>query len=206
MAAMTINLSNPEYLTSAVKPSGYPPPGPPEIAFAGRSNVGKSSLINSLVKRKKLVKVSSTPGRTQMINFFSLDNDRLRLVDLPGYGFAKVPLKVKAGWQSMVETFLTGRETLAGVVVILDIRREPSADDLMLLDFLATHMVPAVVVITKADKLSNNQRASRLAKLRPKIKLYDPDFVAYSSLNSMGRPELLKRLEDLLPAVDGETL
>jgi GTP-binding protein len=206
MTFMTINLSNPEYLTSAVKPSGYPPAGPPEIAFAGRSNVGKSSLINSLVRRKKLVKVSSTPGRTQMINFFSLAGDALRMVDLPGYGFAKVPLKVKAGWQSMVEAYLVGRETLAGVVVILDIRREPSADDLMLLDFLNAHMVPAVVVVTKADKLSNNQRASRLAKLRPKIKLYDPDFVAYSSLNSMGRPELLKRLEALLPAVDGETL
>jgi GTP-binding protein len=205
MAFMAINLSNPEYLTSAVKPSGYPPAGPPEIAFAGRSNVGKSSLINSLVRRKKLVKVSSTPGRTQMINFFSLAGDSLRLVDLPGYGFAKVPLKVKAGWQQMVEAYLTGRETLAGVVVILDIRREPSVDDLMLLDFLAAHMVPAVVVVTKADKLSNNKRASRLAKLKPKLKLYDPDFVAYSSLNSMGRPELLKRLEDLLPFADGET-
>jgi GTP-binding protein len=200
MAVMTLNLSNPEYLTSAVKPSGYPPPGPPEIAFAGKSNVGKSSLINSLVKRKKLVKISSTPGRTQMINFFSIAGDNLRLVDLPGYGFAKVPMKVKAGWQQMVEAYLTSRETLAGVVVILDIRREPSADDQMLLDFLAVKRVPAVIVVTKADKLSNNKRAARLAKLRPKLKTYDPDFVAYSSLNSMGRPQLLERLEYLLPA------
>lgn len=205
MAGMTLNLSNPEYLTSAVKPSGYPPPGPPEIAFAGRSNVGKSSLINSLVRRKKLVKVSSTPGRTQMINFFSMAGDILRLVDLPGYGFAKVPLKVKAGWQKMVEAYLTDRETLAGVVVILDIRREPSPDDQMLLDFLAALRMPAVIVVTKADKLSNNKRAARLAKLRPKLKVYDPDFVAYSALNSLGRPELMKRLEDLLPSTDGET-
>jgi GTP-binding protein len=204
MAAMTLNLSNPEYLTSAVKPSGYPPPGPPEIAFAGKSNVGKSSLINSLVKRKKLVKVSSTPGRTQMINFFSVAGDNLRLVDLPGYGFAKVPLKVKASWQKMVEAYLTSRETLAGVVVILDIRREPSTDDQMLLDFLAAHQVPSVVVVTKADKLSNNKRNSRLAKLKPKIKIYDPDFVPYSSLNSMGRPQLMQRLDDLLPAAEEE--
>ncbi len=204
MASMNLNLSNPEYLTSAVKPSGYPPPGPPEIAFAGKSNVGKSSLINSLVRRKKLVKVSSTPGRTQMINFFSLADDNLRMVDLPGYGFAKVPLKVKAGWQKMVEAYLTSRETLAGVVVIMDIRREPSADDQMLLDFLAAHRVPAVIVVTKADKLSNNKRASRLAKLRPKLKIYDPDFVAYSALNSMGRPELMKRLGDLLPDTEDQ--
>lgn len=206
MAVMTLNLNNPVYLTSAVKPSGYPPAGPPEIAFAGRSNVGKSSLINSLVKRKKLVKVSSTPGRTQLINFFSLDEDRLRLVDLPGYGFAKVPVKVKAGWRQMVEAYLTGRKTLAGVVVILDIRREPSADDQMLLDFLNANRVPAVVVVTKADKLSNNQRASRLAKLKPQLKAYDPAFVAYSSQTGLGRAELLKRLEELLPSTDGETL
>ncbi len=205
MTLMKLNLANPEFITSAVKPSSYPPAGPPEIAFAGRSNVGKSSLINSLVRRKKLVKVSSTPGRTQLINFFSLDQDRVRLVDLPGYGFAKVPVKVKASWRQMVEAYLTGRETLAAVVVILDIRREPSADDLMLLDFLAAHQVPAVIVVTKADKLSNNQRASRLSKLRPKLKAYDPDFVAYSALNSLGRPEFIKRLESLLPAGADET-
>lgn len=206
MALMELNLSNPEFLISAVKPSGYPPAGPPEIAFAGRSNVGKSSLINSLVRRKKLVKVSSTPGRTQLINFFSLADDKVRLIDLPGYGFAKVPLKVKASWQKMVEAYLASRETLVGVVVILDIRREPSPDDHMLLDFLAVHQVPAVIVVTKADKLSNNQRASRLAKLRPTLKVYDPDFVAYSSLNSLGRPQLIQRLVDLLPSTDGETL
>ncbi len=197
---MALNLSNPQFITSAVKPSGYPPPGPPEIAFAGRSNVGKSSLINALVRRRKLVKVSSTPGRTQLINFFSVAGDRLRLVDLPGYGFAKVPRKVKAGWQRMVESYLTGRPTLAGVVVILDIRREPTADDRMLLDFLAAHRLPAVIVVTKADKLSNNQRASRLAKLRPALKAFDPEFVAFSAVSGLGRAQLLKRLEELLPA------
>jgi len=195
---MKLDLANPRFLVSAVKPSGYPPAGPPEIAFAGRSNVGKSSLINALVRRKKLVKVSSTPGRTQLINFFSLADDKARLVDLPGYGFAKVPAKVKAGWRQMVEAYLTGRPSLKGVVVILDIRREPTGEDLMLLDFLAAHGLPAVIAVTKADKLSNNQRASRLAKLKPRLAGFDPAFVAFSAMSGLGRPELIKRLESLL--------
>ncbi len=185
------------FLTAAVSTGGYPPPGPPEIAFAGRSNVGKSSLLNALVGRRRLARVSSRPGRTQQINFFSLNRDALRLVDLPGYGFARVPRAVKAGWRKMVEDYLLGRDTLAGVVVILDIRRQPSQEDLMLLDFLRSYQVPVVIAVTKADKLSNNQRASRLARLRPILAPYDPDYIPFSAPKRQGRDRLWQRLGEL---------
>ena len=119
-----MHIKSAEFVTSAVKPSHYPPAALPEIAFAGRSNVGKSSLINTLVNRKKLVKTSSTPGRTQLINFFDI-NSHMVFVDLPGYGYAKVPAFVKKTWGPMIETYLSTRETLAGIVLIMDIRRIP---------------------------------------------------------------------------------
>lgn len=194
---MSLVIKNAEFLTAAVKAEGYPPAGPPEIAFAGRSNVGKSSLINSLVRRRRLVRVSSQPGRTQQINFFSLNDDELRLVDLPGYGFAKVPLSVKATWRKMVETYLSTRPTLKGVVVILDIRREPTVDDFMLLDYLSAHNRPIILAITKADKLSRNQQAKRLAKLKPTLAAYDPQPTPASAVTGLGRDVLLQRLADL---------
>lgn len=194
---MTLVIKKVEFLTAAVNPRGYPPPGPPEIAFAGRSNVGKSSLINSLVRRKKLVRVSSRPGRTQQINFFSMNDDALRLVDLPGYGFAKVPKSVKAGWRRMVEDYLSGRQELKAVVVILDIRRDPGAEDLMLMDYLKALGVPVVIAVTKADKLSGNKRTSRLAKLRPLLAPYDPEPVPVSAVSGLGRERLWQRLMEL---------
>jgi GTP-binding protein len=183
-----------QFLTAAVRPSSYPPLGPPEVAFAGRSNVGKSSLINALLRRKKLVRVSSRPGCTQQINFFSLGGDQARLVDLPGYGFAKVPLSVKAGWRHMIESYLTGRPTLRGVVVILDLRREPSAEDLMLLEWLKSLGLAVVLALTKSDKLSRNQAAGRLAKLRPVLSPFDPQPVLFSAQSGQGREELWARL------------
>jgi GTP-binding protein len=146
-----------QFMTSAVKPAHYPPLGPPEVAFAGRSNVGKSSMLRTLLARKKMVRISSRPGCTQQINFFSLNQEAIRLVDLPGYGFAQVPLAVKAEWGQMIEGYLTGRAALKAVVVILDIRREPSGDDLALLNWLQSHAIPIVVAVTKVDKLSRNQ-------------------------------------------------
>jgi len=113
-----------EFVTSAVKPAQYPPADMPEIAFAGRSNVGKSSLINSLVNRKRLVKISTTPGRTQLVNFFAI-NRAVTFVDLPGYGYARVPLPIKKTWGPMVETYLKDRENLKGVVLLMDMRRMP---------------------------------------------------------------------------------
>lgn len=200
---MSIIIKKIEFITSAVNQKGYPPPGPLEIAFAGRSNVGKSSLLNTLVGRKKLARVSSRPGRTQQINFFDLNEGELGLVDLPGYGFAKVPLKVKAGWRKMVEDYLVERPTLGGVVVILDIRREPTGDDLMLLDFLASYDIPTIIAVTKADKLSGNKRRARLDKLRPVLSEYDPDFIPFSAPKRMGQEKLWDRLEKLeLPELE----
>lgn len=193
---MTIPIGHAEFITTAANPGGYPPPGPPEVAFAGRSNVGKSSLINTLTRRKKLVRVSGTPGRTQHINFFNIHQDALRLVDLPGYGYAKVPKAIKAAWKPMVEAYLGGRETLAGVVVILDIRREPTADDLMLLDWLKGLQIPSLVAITKADKLSKNKQTSRLAKLRPVLAPFDSSPTLFSASTRLGREQLWARICD----------
>lgn len=187
-------VSEAEFITSAVKPAQYPPAAPPEVAFAGRSNVGKSSLINCLLARKKLVRVSSTPGRTQLINFFALAGDLLRFVDLPGYGFAKVPAKVKAAWRPMIEAYVAHRETLKAVVVILDVRREPSPDDRMLLDWLKALDAPIIIAVTKADKLSKNQAASRRAKLRKVLGPYDDQPVLCSATTGQGRPELWQRI------------
>ena len=191
---MSFLLKSSEFLTAAVRPPGYPPPGPPELAFAGRSNVGKSSLINKLLGRKKLVRVSSTPGRTQEINFFALNGDEIRFVDLPGYGFAKVSKKVRAGWRAMVESYLAGRETLRGVVVILDIRREPKDEDLMLLDYLKAHGIPIIIAVTKADKLSGNKRRARLSKLLPGLNTYDCEPTPVSALTGLGKDKMWERL------------
>jgi GTP-binding protein len=191
---MSFTVRDCQFMTSAVKPAHYPAPGPPEVAFAGRSNVGKSSMLRTLLARKKMVRVSSRPGCTQQINFFSLNQDAIRLVDLPGYGFAQVPLAVKAEWGKMIEGYLTGRPELKAVVVILDIRRDPSGDDLALLNWLQSHAIPILVAVTKADKLSRNQAFSRLAKLRPQLTPYDPEPVAFSAETGQGRDALWQRV------------
>jgi len=142
-----------EFVTSATKPAQYPPEGLPEIAFAGRSNVGKSSLINTLVNRKRLVKTSSTPGRTQLINFFDINNN-LTFVDLPGYGYARVPASVRKKWGPMIETYLSTRRTLKGVVIIMDIRRQPREEEQNLIHWLDHFSISQILVLTKTDKLS----------------------------------------------------
>lgn len=197
---MGIIIHNCQFLTGAVKPVHYPPLGPPELAVAGRSNVGKSSLLRTLLARKKMVRVSSRPGCTQQINFFSINDEMLRLVDLPGYGFAQVPREVKATWGRMIEGYLAGRPTLKGVVVILDIRREPSGEDQALLGWLKAHSIPILAVVTKADKLSHNQAASRLAKLRPGLAAYDPAPVVFSAETGQGRDQLWERILALTEA------
>ena len=145
-----------EFVTSATRPSQYPPAELPEVAFVGRSNVGKSSLINTLVNRKHLVKTSSTPGRTQLINFFDI-NDNLTFVDLPGYGYARVPAAVRKKWGPMIETYLSTRKTLKGVVIILDIRRLPREEEQNLIQWLAHFSICGIIVLTKTDKLSKTK-------------------------------------------------
>lgn len=191
---MSFQVKDAEFLTAAVNKKGYPEPGPPEIAFAGRSNVGKSSLINKITNRKKLVRISNRPGRTQQINFFAINGDELRLVDLPGYGFAKVPKSVRISWGRMIEEYLLDRPTLTVVVVILDIRREPNEEDLMLLEWLRENGKNTTVAITKSDKLSNNQANSRLAKLRPILTPYDLDPIPFSAKTGRGVDHIWARI------------
>jgi GTP-binding protein len=149
---------------AAARPGEAPPAGPPEIAIAGRSNVGKSSLINAVLDRRGLARTSGTPGRTRQLNFF-LVNGRFRLVDLPGYGYAAGPERERLGWGPLVETYLRERETLCGVVVIIDVRRGIEAEEIELLAFLAELGCPAVLVATKIDKLGRGAATTALRKL-----------------------------------------
>ena len=153
-----------EFIKSAFKPDHYPPPDSSEIAFAGKSNVGKSSLINTLLNRKGLAKTSQTPGRTQAINFFNVKGKiNLIFADLPGYGFAKVPQSVKKEWKNMVETYLSTRRNLRLLFVLIDIRRGISESDTELLQWLKYIGLPTIAVLTKADKLSKSQQQKQVA-------------------------------------------
>ncbi len=189
---------NVSFLTSAFHENQYPPPDKPEIAFAGRSNVGKSSLINTLVNRRGLAKASSRPGRTQAINFFHVD-DRLYLVDLPGYGFAQVPIKVKKSWQHMVETYLLNRSNLKGVVVILDIRRGLTPGDLDLIDWLRYHHISMLPVLTKADKVSRQQARRQGIKIARQLEgIGSSGLTAFSAKTRGGREEIWEKINHSL--------
>ena len=178
-----------EFVKSATKPSEYPPGNLPEIAIAGKSNVGKSSLINTVVNRKNLAKTSSSPGRTQVINFFRVNNN-LSLVDLPGYGFAKVPLEVRQAWKPMVEAYLQTREAIRLVILILDSRRGLAPEDSTLLDWLDYHAIPTLIVLTKADKLSQLERA-RLKKVLAGIRLLEDRLLLFfSAVTGEGKDDL----------------
>lgn len=186
------------FLISAFRKNQYPPPDRPEIAFAGRSNVGKSSLINVLVNRKGLARTSSRPGRTQSINFFAVDN-RLYLVDLPGYGYAKVPIKVKKSWQHMVETYLSKRSNLRAVVVILDIRRELTSGDIQLFKWLKHYGIPAIPVLTKVDKLSRQKARARphmISSQIGEISFVNP--TVFSAKTRKGRDEIWGKIDDVI--------
>ncbi len=178
-----------EFVKSATKPSEYPPGNLPEVAIAGKSNVGKSSLINTLVNRKNLARTSSQPGRTQTINFFRV-NEKLSLVDLPGYGFAKAPLEVRKAWKPMVETYLQTRKAIRLVILILDARRGLSPDDSTLLDWLDYHDLPALIVLTKADKLSQFERARQKKGLAANPLLEGRPLLFFSALTGEGKEEM----------------
>ena len=185
-----------EFIISAVTSEQYPISDFQEVSFVGRSNVGKSSIINSLLNRKKLVKVSSTPGKTRLINFF-LVNDKFFLVDLPGYGYAAVSQTEKKKWGDMIEEYLKTRDNLTNVVLLVDIRHKPTADDKMMYDFIKYYRSKVIVVATKLDKITKNSIQKQLKMIREELRLDSQDVLtSYSSLNHTGREKLWDMLLD----------
>ena len=178
-----------EFVLSADGLSRCPKEGLPEVAFAGRSNVGKSSLINVLINRKRLARTSNTPGRTQLINFYRI-NDAIFFVDLPGYGYAKVPLPVKKKWGPLVESYLGGSNHLRGVVVILDIRREPAEEDLMLMEWLSARSIAWCGVLTKADKVSRSAALARERHIKNSLHIPEGRLVVFSAKTGQGKDAL----------------
>jgi GTP-binding protein len=188
-----------QFVKSAVKPSHYPEYDFPEIAFAGRSNVGKSSLINTLIQRKDMVKTSSKPGCTQLINFFMI-NEMLSFVDLPGYGYAKVSKKIRSQWQPMVERYLAHRRNLLGLILLIDIRRDPEKEELDMIEWLESHGMPYLVILTKSDKLSKTQQQKRLLSVCARLNRDKNGVTLFSTKTKKGRDTILGEIETL---VDG---
>lgn len=185
---MKVNQS--EFIISAVRPEQYPDDGLPEIALAGRSNVGKSSLINRLISRKNLARTSSTPGKTQQLNYYKINQD-LYFVDFPGYGYAKVSKEQRFAWGKMMEKYLLGRKELKLVMQMVDMRHEPSKDDKMMNEWLRHHGLPLVVVATKMDKIPKTRRAKHIKVIKQALDLRPGDlFVPFSSELGLGKDEL----------------
>lgn len=198
---MKINRS--ELETVAVKPSQYPGEDIPEIAFAGRSNVGKSSLLNLITGRKSLARVSGSPGKTRTINFY-ICNDAFRIVDLPGYGFARISRSESEKWGQMMESYLEHRPNLIKVVQLVDIRHKPSAQDVQMYEYLRYYGLDGVVVATKADKVSSNEKARCIKEIRQTLGMDKHDrLIPVSALKRTGEDELLDVIEVLLDEWNG---
>lgn len=180
----------------------YPTEGYPEVAFAGRSNVGKSSLINTLVNRRSLARTSSTPGKTRTINFYNI-NDSIYLVDLPGYGYAKVSKEEKKKWSGMIEGYLNNRQELKTVILLVDIRHEPTNDDKLMLEWMRNSGKDIVVVATKADKLSKNEMMKHVPMVKKALNLTTNDkFITFSSQTKQGKEELWEIIKTACGYVD----
>lgn len=191
-----MNYNKAEFKASYGSLKQLPPPERPEFAFSGRSNVGKSSLINKLLNRKALARVSSVPGKTVTVNFYSLEN--IYIVDLPGYGYAKVAKSEKERWAGLVEGYLRERESLALVFQLIDFRHPPTADDLLMIDFLIESEIPFVVVLTKADKLKKSERVKRRTALMSELPYADEiTMVEFSAETGEGRDELRIIMEEI---------
>ncbi|OQB15932.1 MAG: putative GTP-binding protein EngB [Firmicutes bacterium ADurb.Bin193] len=190
-----MNLNNVRLLVSAVSPRQYPQNNLPDIALAGRSNVGKSSLINRLLGRKSLARVSSSPGKTATINFYEID-EVFNLVDLPGYGFAKVSKAEKAKWGEMIETYLAGRENLSAVILLVDMRHRPTADDCTMLDWIRSSGFAPLVVATKSDKLKKSQREDALSLICETLGIESA--IPFSSEKGEGKEEVWDMINKII--------
>ena len=186
---MKVNTHNADILLSATNKSHYPQDDIPEVALAGRSNVGKSSFINTMLNRKNLARTSGKPGKTQLLNFFNID-DKLRFVDVPGYGYARVSKKEREKWGKMIEEYLTTRENLRAVVSLVDLRHEPSADDVQMYEFLKYYEIPVILVATKADKIPRGKWNKHESMIKKKLDFDKSDtFIIFSSVNKTGVEE-----------------
>ena len=184
-----------EIIAVAVKKEQYPESGPMEIAFAGRSNVGKSSLLNLITGRRKLARISGSPGKTRTINFYSINDDCFRIVDLPGYGYAKVSKAETQKWGQMIEEYLIERPNLIKVVQLVDIRHKPTKQDVQMYEFLKYYGLDGIVVATKADKISNNERGKSLKLIRQTLGMHGSDEIyPVSALNKTGHEPLIDKL------------
>lgn len=196
-------IRNVEFMGGMAETTGWRPDSSlPEIAFAGRSNVGKSSLLNSLIRRKSFARVSRTPGRTREINFFRINNQYV-LVDLPGYGYARVSKEKKAEWRPLIESYLRRTTQLRGIVLLLDIRREPSDDDRAMLDFLSEVEVPTIVALTKMDKLGKVAAQTQVAGISRTLALQPDQVIPFSAVTGEGRIELAEAMMRLVEARPG---
>jgi GTP-binding protein len=194
-----MKITSAELLAVAVKEQQYPREGPPEIAFAGRSNVGKSSLLNLLTGRKALARVSGSPGKTRTINFYGVNGDKFRIVDLPGYGYAKVSKSVSAEWGGMTERYLLSRTTLRKIVLICDIRHEPSAQDVQMYEWMRHYGMDGLIACTKADKVGRSALGRNMATVRVGLGAGpDATIVPVSALKKTGMGELLAEIGRIL--------
>ena len=186
---MKVNTHNADILLSATNKSHYPQDDIPEVALAGRSNVGKSSFINTMLNRKNLARTSGKPGKTQLLNFFNID-DKLRFVDVPGYGYARVSKKEREKWGKMIEEYLTSRENLKAVISLVDLRHEPLADDVQMYEFLKYYEIPVILVATKADKIPRGKWNKHESMIKKKLDFDKTDtFIIFSSINKTGVEE-----------------
>ena len=195
-----MKITKAELAAVAVKREQYPPEDMPEIAFAGRSNVGKSSLFNTMVNRRNFARVSGSPGKTRTINFFEI-NGAFRIVDLPGYGYAKVSKSLSKDWGPMMERYLESRKNLVKVIQLVDIRHQPSKQDVQMYEYLKYHGLAGIVVATKSDKISRNEAAKTSAVIRRTLEMKPEEpLIAVSSLKKTGYDRLIDEIENLVEA------
>jgi len=193
-----MKINSVELAISAVRQSQYPDDNKPEFLLCGRSNVGKSSFINSIIERKDLARVSSNPGKTQTLNFYNVNND-FYIVDVPGYGYATVSEEVRQKFGKMIEEYLENRENLERVFLLIDFKVKPTQDDLLMYNFLNYHNLPVTIIATKVDKVSKNDREKQIEAIKQELEIKDGDnFVLFSSKTKLGKTEIQNEIEQIV--------